>query len=108
MPYGRVSGGSKHAILEHPLILAISFVGSSSVAKYIYQTGAVFGKRIQAQGGAKNSVVVSMKSISKSEFNTSTTLFSPSTINRAVSILFFFSCKDFISFAWFFVNIMRF
>jgi malonate-semialdehyde dehydrogenase (acetylating)/methylmalonate-semialdehyde dehydrogenase len=46
------------AILEHPLIPAISFVGSSPVAKYIYQTGVAHGKRIQAQGGAKNPVVV--------------------------------------------------
>ena len=46
------------AILEHPEIKAISFVGSSPVAKYIYQTGALHGKRVQAQGGAKNPVVV--------------------------------------------------
>jgi malonate-semialdehyde dehydrogenase (acetylating)/methylmalonate-semialdehyde dehydrogenase len=46
------------AILEHPFIPAISFVGSSPVAKYIYQTGVAQGKRIQAQGGAKNPVVV--------------------------------------------------
>jgi malonate-semialdehyde dehydrogenase (acetylating)/methylmalonate-semialdehyde dehydrogenase len=55
-----VHGGKEtvDAILEHPFIQAISFVGSSGVAKYIYQTGAVHGKRIQAQGGAKNPVVV--------------------------------------------------
>lgn len=55
-----VLGGKEtvDAILEHPLIPAISFVGSSPVAKYIYQTGGVHGKRIQAQGGAKNPVVV--------------------------------------------------
>jgi malonate-semialdehyde dehydrogenase (acetylating)/methylmalonate-semialdehyde dehydrogenase len=46
------------AILEHPSIQAISFVGSTNVAKYIYQTGVIHGKRIQAQGGAKNPVVV--------------------------------------------------
>ena len=46
------------AILEHPFIQAISFVGSTNVAKYIYQTGVVHGKRVQAQGGAKNPVVV--------------------------------------------------
>ena len=46
------------AILENPLIHAISFVGSSPVAKYIYRTGALHGKRVQAQGGAKNPVVV--------------------------------------------------
>ena len=55
-----VHGGKEtvDAMLEHPLIPAISFVGSSPVAKYIYQTGASHGKRIQAQGGAKNPVVV--------------------------------------------------
>jgi malonate-semialdehyde dehydrogenase (acetylating)/methylmalonate-semialdehyde dehydrogenase len=55
-----VHGGKEtvDAILEHPLIHAISFVGSSPVAKYIYQTGVSYGKRIQAQGGAKNPVVV--------------------------------------------------
>jgi malonate-semialdehyde dehydrogenase (acetylating)/methylmalonate-semialdehyde dehydrogenase len=46
------------AILEHPFIPAISFVGSTAVAKYVYQTGTQNGKRVQAQGGAKNAVVV--------------------------------------------------
>lgn len=46
------------AILAHPLIPAISFVGSTSVAKYIYSQGAAHGKRVQAQGGAKNPVIV--------------------------------------------------
>ncbi len=46
------------AILEHPQIKAISFVGSTPVAKYIYSWGAVNGKRIQAQGGAKNPIIV--------------------------------------------------
>ncbi len=46
------------AILEHPEIKAISFVGSSHVAKYVYTKGAEFGKRVQAQGGAKNPLVV--------------------------------------------------
>lgn len=45
-------------ILAHPLIPAISFVGSTSVAKYIYSQGAAHGKRVQAQGGAKNPVIV--------------------------------------------------
>lgn len=55
-----VHGGREtaDAILENPLIPAISFVGSTSVAKHIYQTGVKNGKRIQAQGGAKNPVVV--------------------------------------------------
>ncbi len=46
------------AILEHPAIAAISFVGSTPVAKHVYQTGTLNGKRVQAQGGAKNAVVV--------------------------------------------------
>ncbi len=46
------------AILEHPSIQAISFVGSTGVAKHVYQTGTLNGKRVQAQGGAKNAVVV--------------------------------------------------
>ncbi len=45
-------------ILEHPSIRAITFVGSSNVAKYIYATAAAHGKRVQAQGGAKNPVIV--------------------------------------------------
>ena len=55
-----VHGGKEtvDAILKHPDIPAISFVGSTRVAKYIYQTGVANGKRIQAQGGAKNPVVV--------------------------------------------------
>ena len=46
------------AILDHPAIQAISFVGSTPVAKYIYSRGAENGKRVQAQGGAKNPVIV--------------------------------------------------
>jgi len=55
-----VHGGkeSVDAILEHPSVRAISFVGSTPVAKYIYHTGVANGKRVQAQGGAKNPVVV--------------------------------------------------
>jgi len=46
------------ALLAHPLVRAISFVGSSPVAKYVYQTAAAHGKRVQALGGAKNHLVV--------------------------------------------------
>lgn len=46
------------AILDHPEIKAISFVGSSAVAQYVYQRGTANGKRVQAQGGAKNPIVV--------------------------------------------------
>src|SRR5262245_41046608 len=46
------------AILAHPGIKAVSFVGSTPVAKYIYETGARHGKRVQALGGAKNHAVI--------------------------------------------------
>ncbi|HEY3798272.1 MAG TPA: CoA-acylating methylmalonate-semialdehyde dehydrogenase [Caulobacteraceae bacterium] len=46
------------AILAHPDIAAVSFVGSSDVAAYVYATGAANGKRVQAMGGAKNHGVV--------------------------------------------------
>jgi malonate-semialdehyde dehydrogenase (acetylating)/methylmalonate-semialdehyde dehydrogenase len=45
-------------ILEHPDIAAVSFVGSTPIAKYIYSTGTAHGKRVQALGGAKNHMVV--------------------------------------------------
>jgi malonate-semialdehyde dehydrogenase (acetylating)/methylmalonate-semialdehyde dehydrogenase len=62
-PMGVVNlvNGAKEAvdgILEHPLIRAITFVGSTNTAKYIYATAAKHGKRVQAQGGAKNPVIV--------------------------------------------------
>jgi malonate-semialdehyde dehydrogenase (acetylating)/methylmalonate-semialdehyde dehydrogenase len=46
------------AILEHPDIAAISFVGSTPIARYIYETGTRNGKRVQALGGAKNHMIV--------------------------------------------------
>ena len=46
------------ALLEHPGISAISFVGSTPVAEYVYKTGTGNGKRVQALGGAKNHLVV--------------------------------------------------
>jgi malonate-semialdehyde dehydrogenase (acetylating)/methylmalonate-semialdehyde dehydrogenase len=45
-------------ILEHPDIKAVSFVGSTPIAKYIYETGTRAGKRVQALGGAKNHMIV--------------------------------------------------
>ena len=45
-------------LIHHPDVKAISFVGSTPIAKYIYQTGASHGKRVQALGGAKNHMVV--------------------------------------------------
>jgi malonate-semialdehyde dehydrogenase (acetylating)/methylmalonate-semialdehyde dehydrogenase len=55
-----VHGGKQtvDALLDHPDIKAISFVGSTNVARYIYQRSAANGKRIQAQGGAKNPIIV--------------------------------------------------
>ncbi len=55
-----VNGGKEtvDALLDHPLVRAISFVGSTPVAKYIYSRAAANGKRAQCQGGAKNPVVI--------------------------------------------------
>ncbi|HRW39087.1 MAG TPA: aldehyde dehydrogenase family protein, partial [Aquihabitans sp.] len=46
------------AILHHPDIAAVSFVGSTPIARYIYETGTQQGKRVQALGGAKNHMLV--------------------------------------------------
>jgi malonate-semialdehyde dehydrogenase (acetylating)/methylmalonate-semialdehyde dehydrogenase len=46
------------ALLTHPDVKALSFVGSTAIAQYIYETGAHHGKRVQALGGAKNHMVV--------------------------------------------------
>ena len=46
------------ALLTHPDVAALSFVGSTPIAQYIYETGAHHGKRVQALGGAKNHMVV--------------------------------------------------
>jgi malonate-semialdehyde dehydrogenase (acetylating) / methylmalonate-semialdehyde dehydrogenase len=55
-----LNGGKEvvNAILEHPGITGVSFVGSSPVAKHVYTTAAAHGKRVQALGGAKNHIVV--------------------------------------------------
>jgi malonate-semialdehyde dehydrogenase (acetylating)/methylmalonate-semialdehyde dehydrogenase len=55
-----VHGGREcvDALLAHPKVRAVSFVGSSPVAKYIHETGTRNGKRVQANGGAKNYIVV--------------------------------------------------
>jgi malonate-semialdehyde dehydrogenase (acetylating)/methylmalonate-semialdehyde dehydrogenase len=45
-------------LLEHPKVSAISFVGSTPIAQYIYETGTKHGKRVQALGGAKNHMIV--------------------------------------------------
>jgi malonate-semialdehyde dehydrogenase (acetylating)/methylmalonate-semialdehyde dehydrogenase len=46
------------ALLDHPQVRAVSFVGSTAIAHYLYQRGAAAGKRVQALGGAKNHMVV--------------------------------------------------
>jgi malonate-semialdehyde dehydrogenase (acetylating)/methylmalonate-semialdehyde dehydrogenase len=46
------------ALLEHPLVQAVSFVGSTAVARHVYETGTRNGKRVQAAGGAKNHLII--------------------------------------------------
>jgi malonate-semialdehyde dehydrogenase (acetylating)/methylmalonate-semialdehyde dehydrogenase len=56
-----VVNGDKEAVdvlLTHPTIQAVSFVGSTDIARYIYATAAAHGKRVQAMGGAKNHMIV--------------------------------------------------
>ncbi|MGQ0722774.1 MAG: CoA-acylating methylmalonate-semialdehyde dehydrogenase [Candidatus Eiseniibacteriota bacterium] len=55
-----VNGGKDavNALLVHPLVRGVSFVGSSPVAEHVYRTAAAHGKRVQALGGAKNFLVV--------------------------------------------------
>ena len=52
------AGEAVDALLAHPDVQAISFVGSAPVARHVYQTAAANGKRVQALGGAKNHIVV--------------------------------------------------
>ena len=52
------AGEAVDALLAHPDVRAISFVGSAPVARHVYQTAAASGKRVQALGGAKNHIVV--------------------------------------------------
>lgn len=55
-----VHGGKDcvNALLTHPKIKAVSFVGSTNIAKYVYETGTKNGKRVQAAGGAKNHIII--------------------------------------------------
>jgi len=55
-----VHGGAEavDALLDHPDVAALSFVGSTAVARHVYERGAARGKRVQALGGAKNHMVV--------------------------------------------------
>ncbi|HQY88864.1 MAG TPA: CoA-acylating methylmalonate-semialdehyde dehydrogenase, partial [Tepidisphaeraceae bacterium] len=49
---------SVDALLTHPKVKAVSFVGSTQIARYIYETGTKHGKRVQAAGGAKNHLII--------------------------------------------------
>jgi malonate-semialdehyde dehydrogenase (acetylating)/methylmalonate-semialdehyde dehydrogenase len=74
--------GAKDAvdgILEHPAIRAVTFVGSTAVAKYIYATAAAHGKRVQAQGGAKNPVII----LPDADMNMATTIIADSAFGCA-------------------------
>jgi len=55
-----VHGGREavDTLLTHPMVRAVSFVGSTPIAKHIYETGTRHGKRVQANGGAKNYIVI--------------------------------------------------
>ncbi len=55
-----LQGGKEvvNALIQHPTIKALSFVGSTPIAKHVYQQSAQYGKRVQALGGAKNHLVV--------------------------------------------------
>ena len=55
-----INGGAEtvNAILDHPAVRAISFVGSTAVARHVYGRAAANGKRVQAQGGAKNPLII--------------------------------------------------
>ena len=57
----QVVNGDKEAVdalLTHPDVKSVSFVGSTPIAKYVYETGTAHGKRVQALGGAKNHMLV--------------------------------------------------
>lgn len=58
--FNLVNGGREavDALLDHPLVKAVSFVGSTTVAKHVYARAAANGKRAQCQGGAKNPLLV--------------------------------------------------
>lgn len=76
-----ITGGKPavDALLEHPSVRAISFVGSTPVARYIYSRGAENGKRVQCQGGAKNHVVV----LPDADFETSAKIIADSAFGCA-------------------------
>ena len=55
-----VNGGAEtvNALLDHPAIAAVTFVGSTAAARHIYSRASANGKRVQAQGGAKNPIII--------------------------------------------------
>ena len=67
------------ALLDHPKVRAISFVGSTPVAKYVYGRAGVNGKRAQCQGGAKNHVIV----LPDADMNSATQIISDSAFGCA-------------------------
>ena len=71
--------GAVDTLLDHPDVRAVSFVGSTPVAKYVYAQGARRGKRVQCQGGAKNHVVV----MPDADFETTTRIVSDSAFGCA-------------------------
>ena len=73
------SADAVNAILDHDLIKAISFVGSTAVAKHVYSRGTANGKRVQAQGGAKNALVI----MPDADLNTSTRIIADSAYGNA-------------------------
>ena len=82
-------------LLEHPDIAAVSFVGSTPIAKYIYSTGTANGKRVQALGGAKNHMVV----LPDADINMASTLRAATSAERlphriSVSAWPIHSCRD--------------
>src|SRR5439155_12052865 len=58
--FNLVHGGREcvTALITHPKVRAISFVGSTPIARYVFETGTRHGKRVQANGGAKNYVLI--------------------------------------------------
>jgi malonate-semialdehyde dehydrogenase (acetylating)/methylmalonate-semialdehyde dehydrogenase len=67
------------ALIDHPLVRAISFVGSSAVAREVYARAAARGKRVQCQGGAKNHVLV----LPDADFDTATKIITDSAFGCA-------------------------
>src|SRR5438105_3813933 len=76
-----INGGKAvvDALLDHPKVRAISFVGSTPVAKYVYGRAGVNGKRAQCQGGAKNHVIV----LPDADMNSATQIISDSAFGCA-------------------------